>query len=74
MNNNFVLKLITDEIAETLFFATGSRVFKSRNNGIVSLLASDITVDLISHTKIIVNGKKFKHSSIAKHYIQLITN
>lgn len=74
MNNAFVLKLVTDEIAETLFFATGSRVFKSRNNGIVSLLASDITVDLISHTKIIVNGKKFKHSSIAKHYIQLITN
>lgn len=74
MNNAFVLKLVTDEIAETLFFATGSRVFKSKNNGIVSLLASDITVDLISHTKIIVNGKKFKHSSIAKHYIQLITN
>lgn len=74
MNNAFVLKLITDEVAETLFFATGSRVFKSKNNGIVSLLASDITVDLIAHNKIIVNGKKFKHSSIAKYYIQLITN
>jgi hypothetical protein len=74
MNNNFILKLISEEIADTLFFATGSRVFKTRNNGVVSLLASDITVDLVSHTKIIVNGKKFKHSSIVKHYIQLITN
>lgn len=74
MNNAFVLKLISDEITETLFFATGSRVFKSRNDGIVSLLASDIMVDLISHNKIIVNGKKFKHSSTAKYYIQLITN
>ena len=74
MNNNFLLKLVSDEISETLFFATGCKVLKTKPAGVINLIVDTVTVIMVAHNNILVNGKKFKNCLSARHYIQTITN
>lgn len=73
MNNHFLLKLVSDELSETLFFATGHKVIKTRSPAGISLFAGPVTLELVAHNKITVNGVKFKSSTAARQNIQIIT-
>ena len=74
MNNNFLLKLVSDEISETLFFSTGCKVLKSKPAGQINLTVDGVTVVMVAHNNILVNGKKFKNCLTARQHIQTITN
>lgn len=73
MNNNFLLKLISEELSETLFFATGCLVKKVKTTTGITLTAGKVLLELISQNNINVNGVKFKSSVAARRQIQLIT-
>jgi hypothetical protein len=69
-NNHYLRKLASDELSDTLFFATGSRVTKSRTPDTVTLTAGQFTV-VIKHTRLItVNGDKCKSIPEAKYVVQ----
>jgi hypothetical protein len=69
-NNHFLRKLASDELMDTLFFATGSRVTKTKTPDTITLTAGKFTI-VIKHTRLIhVNGDKCKSIPEAKYVVQ----
>ena len=69
-NFHFQRKAASDELRDTLFFATGSLVEKQRNPDDVTLTAGGFKV-VIRHFRLItVNGDKCRSVSEAKYTIQ----
>jgi hypothetical protein len=69
-NVHFQRKQASDELRDTLFFATGCRVEKQRNPDDVTLIADNYKV-VIKHFRLItVNGDKCRSVSEAKYAIQ----
>lgn len=69
-NVHFQRKAASDELRDTLFFATGLRVTKERNPDDVTLKAGQFTV-VIKHFRLItVNGDKCRSVPEAKYAVQ----
>lgn len=69
-NFHFQRKAASDELRDTLFFATGSLVQKQRNPNDITLTV-DIFKVVIKHFRLItVNGDKCRSVSEAKYVIQ----
>lgn len=69
-NVHFQRKAASDELRDTLFFATGSRVQKQRNPDDVTLTADTFKVVIKHFRMITVNGEKCRSVSEAKFVIQ----
>jgi hypothetical protein len=63
-------KLASDEIRDTLFFATGERVVKMKHPDHVLLSVPKFNVKIVSNKSITVNGVKHKSIVQAKWAIQ----
>lgn len=73
MSMEFLRKLASDELTDTLFFATGSRPTRTKTPKKWSLCAEQFVVDIINNRNIRVNGsKQCKSASEAKILIQQI--
>lgn len=71
-NIHFERKACSDELRETLFFATGVVPTKEKFPTHVSLKALDIDVKIVGFKNISVNGVKQKSLSQARYEIQRI--
>jgi hypothetical protein len=69
-NVHFLRKLASDELVDTLFFATGFRVEKTRTPDFVTLKAGQFEVKIKTNRSITVNGDKCKSVPEAKYVIQ----
>ena len=69
-NVHFLRKLASDELRETLFFATGIVPIKERSKSDVKLLAGNFNVKIVTNRNIYVNGDKCKSIPEAKWVIQ----
>lgn len=71
VNNAFMRKLVSDELRDTLFFATGQRPVKERGKDVIILTVEGFAeVKIHSHKRIYVNGDMCRHSPEAKYAIQ----
>ena len=70
MNTAFLRKLASDELSDTLFFATGTRVTKTKTPEKWSLSANQFEVDIVNNRNIKVNGDKCRSVPEAKYVIQ----
>lgn len=71
--NGYARKLATDEIRETLFFATGQRPIKNVNEeDVVELSCAKFFVEIISHKVIFVNNDRCSSAPEAKYVIQMM--
>ncbi len=69
-NVHWQRKAASDELFDTLFFATGERVVKQRNPDDVTLTAGQFKI-VIKHFRLItVNGDKCRSVSEAKFVVQ----
>lgn len=69
-NVHWQRKAASDELFDTLFFATGERVVKQRNPDDVTLTAGEFKI-VIKHFRLItVNGEKCRSVSEAKFVVQ----
>lgn len=71
-NIHFERKACSDELRETLFFATGEIVVKEKFPTHVSLKAGSIDVKIVGFKNIMVNGVKHKSLTNARYEIQRI--
>ena len=69
-NIHFLRKIASDELRETLYFATGITTEKVRTPDYVNLTAGKFNVKILSNRNIIVNGDKCKSINEAKFVIQ----
>jgi len=69
-NVHFQRKAASDELRDTLFFATGSRVEKQRNPDDVTLTVENFKVVIKHFRMITVNGEKCRSVPEAKFVIQ----
>lgn len=69
-NVHFLRKIASDELMDTLFFATGSRVVKTKQKSHWDLSAGGIAVKIVTNRNITVNGDKCKSVPEAKYVIQ----
>lgn len=70
VNVNFLRKLAADDLSDTLFFATGTRVVKTRSTTDLVLSAGKFDVKIISGRHILVNGDRCSSVPEAKYVIQ----
>lgn len=70
MNVHFQRKLASDELGETLFFATGFRVEKEKLPDFRILRVPGYEVKISNFRNILVNGEKCRSVSEAKFIIQ----
>lgn len=70
MNIHFSRKIASDELMDTLYFATGSIVNKVKSVTNYTLSAGDFKVVIVNHRNISVNGDKCKSVPEAKYVIQ----
>lgn len=68
-NIHFFRKLVVDELFDTLFFSTGSRVVKTKTKEFTQLDVPRIEVKIVSGKNIRVNGVFCMNTSQAKHEI-----
>lgn len=69
-NIHFLRKLASDELCDTLFFATGKRVEKTKTSNHVTLTAGQFDVKIVTNRNITVNGDKCRSIPEAKYVIQ----
>jgi|Laugrespbdmm15sd_2_1035082.scaffolds.fasta_scaffold153406_2 hypothetical protein len=69
-NVNFLRKLASDELRDTVFFATGQVPSKERDPKFVILKADWLNVKIFTNRNITVNGNKCKSVYEAKVAIQ----
>ncbi len=69
-NIHFLRKLASDELRDTLFFATGIVPVKERTKNNVMLRAGDFEVKIVTNRNISINGDKCKSIPEAKWVIQ----
>jgi hypothetical protein len=69
-NIHFLRKLASDDLMDTLFFATGSRVVKTKQKSHWDLSAGPFNVKIVTNRNITVNGDKCKSIPEAKYVIQ----
>ena len=69
-NIHFLRKLASDELMDTLFFATGQRVVKNKQRSHWDLSAGQFAVKIVTNRNITVNGDKCKSVPEAKNVIQ----
>ena len=69
-NAAFLRKLASDELVDTLFFATGNRVEKTKSTSHWLLTAGQFSVKIVSNRNISVNGDKCRSIPEAKYVIQ----
>lgn len=69
-NIHFQRKAASDELRDTLFFATGERVVKQRNPDDVTLTAGEFKIVIKHFRMITVNGDKCRSVSEAKYVVQ----
>lgn len=69
-NIHFLRKIACDELYDTVFFSTGSRINKSKNNDGYILSTPTLEVKINSNRKIYVNGDFCKSVPEAKWVIQ----
>jgi hypothetical protein len=70
VNTAFLRKLASDELMDTLFFATGERVEKTKEKSHWTLKAGKYNVVIVSNRNIKVNGDMCKSVPEAKYVIQ----
>ena len=70
MNMQFLRKLASDELTDTLFFATGTRPIKTKTTEKWSLQAGQFEIDIVNNRNIKVNGDRCKSVPEAKFVIQ----
>jgi len=68
-NIHFQRKIVSDELRDTLFFATGNRAEKIRSPEYVILRVPEFEVKIVSFKNISVNSKKCRSSFEAKSTI-----
>lgn len=68
-NDFFLKKIVTDELRETIFFATGERPVKEKNPDFVTLTTSTLHVKIVSPRKMFVNSQLCKSVYEAKYKI-----
>lgn len=71
-NVHFLRKMASDELRDTLFFATGERVAKVKGKDAVTLTVPSIEVVIKTNRSITVNGDKCKSVPEAKYVVQQI--
>lgn len=69
-NIHFLRKIASDELRDTMFFATGERVVKTKSPNHVVLQAGQFNVKIVSNRNITVNGDKCRSIPEAKYVIQ----
>lgn len=69
-NVHFMKMLATDELRETLFYATGEQVLKEKEGKFNILTAGRYKVQIEHNKNIVVNGRKLKSIVSAKWLIQ----
>lgn len=69
-NVHFLRKLASDELRDTMFFATGRVPSKERDPNFVLLKADWLNVKIVTNRNITVNGDKCKSVPEAKYAIQ----
>lgn len=69
-NVHFLRKLASDELQDTLFFATGEVPIKEKSPDFWTLTAGQYKVLIFTNRKITVNGEKCKSAPEAKYVIQ----
>lgn len=69
-NIHFLRKLASDELQDTLYFATGNLPVKERNEDFVILKSLPFEVKIINIRNILVNGDKCRSIPEAKYVIQ----
>jgi len=69
-NIHFLRKLASDELSDTMFFATGSRVTRTRTPANWTLNAGQFKVVIVNNRNIKVNGDTCKSVPEAKYVIQ----
>lgn len=71
-NVHFLRKLASDELRDTMFFATGQRAVKTKDPAWVKLEVPNISVKIVTNRNITVNKEKCKSIPEAKWVIQHI--
>lgn len=71
-NIHFERKACSDELRETLFFATGDVPIKEKFTTHVTLKTSNIEVKIVGFKNITVNSTKLKSLAQARYEIQRI--
>lgn len=69
-NHHFQRKLASDELYDTLFFATGEYPIKTKTAEFRTLSAPGFQIKIMHFKNIIVNGDKCKSVSEAKYVVQ----
>lgn len=69
-NVHFLRKMASDELRDTLFFATGERVSKEKGKDAVTLTVPNIKVVIKTNRSITVNGDRCKSVPEAKYVVQ----
>lgn len=69
-NVYFLRKMASDELIDTLFFATGQSVAKAKTKDDVTLSVGSFNVIIKTNRSINVNGEKCKSVPEAKYVIQ----
>ena len=69
-NTFFLRKIASDELSETMFFATGERVEKTKEKAHWTLKAGPFTAIIVTNRNIKINGDKCKSVPEAKYVIQ----
>ena len=71
-NIHFERKACSDELRETLFFATGEVPAKDRQAAYVALKTSGFNIKIVGFKNIMVNGKRLNSLTQARYEIQRI--
>ena len=71
-NNHFLRKMASDELRDTLFFASGELVGKEKGKDVVTLSVPNVTVVIRHNRNIKINGENHKSISDAKRTLQRI--
>tara|TARA_B110000503_G_C7086359_1_gene387470 strand:- start:21 stop:248 length:228 start_codon:yes stop_codon:yes gene_type:complete len=71
-NIHFLRKLASDELMDTLYFATGKVPVKEKLASDWKLSAGKFKVSIVTNRNITVNGDKCKSTPEAKYTIQLL--
>ena len=69
-NMFFLRKIASDELMDTLFFATGQRAEKIKEKSKWTLNADKFSVIIVNNRNIKVNGEKCRSVPEAKYVIQ----
>lgn len=72
MNNQFALKIASDELLDTIFFSGLGRAIKHKRPGVVDLINDRLKVTVASFKNISVNGKRYSSVYAAKQAIMVL--